>query len=47
MHYYTFKTIEKLEEDIETDENGRVTVKCTFKNVPVIFSGTGLPDLPF
>ncbi|MBI2995410.1 MAG: hypothetical protein HYY52_01705 [Candidatus Melainabacteria bacterium] len=43
----TFRTIEKLEEDVETDENGRVIVKCTFKNVPVNFSGAGLPDLPF
>ena len=43
----TFKTIEKLEEDIETDENGRVIVKCKFKDVPVSFSGAGLPDLPF
>lgn len=40
----TFKTIEQLEEDIETDENGRVIVKCTFKNVPVNFSGGNFPD---
>lgn len=34
----TFKTIEKLDEDIETDENGKVTVTCKFENVPVNFS---------
>lgn len=35
----TLKTIQKLEEDIETDENGKVTVLCRFENVPVNFSG--------
>ena len=32
----TFRTIEKLDEEIETDENGRVIVKCNFSDVPVI-----------
>ena len=32
----TFRTIEKLDEKIETDENGRVIVKCNFSDVPVI-----------
>ena len=33
----TLKTIEALEENIETDENGKVTVICKFDNVPVNF----------
>lgn len=41
----TFRTIEKLDEEIETDENGNVTIKCNFKNVPVNFTGDIL-DLP-
>lgn len=35
----TLKTIEKLDEDIQTDENGKVIVTCRFKDVPVNFSG--------
>ena len=35
----TLKTIEKLDEDIQADENGKVTVTCRFKDVPVEFSG--------
>ncbi len=34
----TLKTISNLEEDIETDENGKVTVICRFSDVPVNFS---------
>ena len=36
----TLKTIQKLEEDIGTDENGKVTVICKFENVPV-----DIPDI--
>ena len=39
----TLRTIQKLEEDIGTDENGKVTVLCKFEKVPVNFSGS--PDL--
>ena len=35
----TFRTIQTLEEDIETDENGKVTVICRFNDVPVELSG--------
>ena len=38
----TLKTIQKLEEDIEADENGKVTVICKFADIPVNFST--LPD---
>ena len=38
----TLKTIQKLEETIGTDENGKVTVICKFENVPIDFSGS--PD---
>ena len=41
----TFRTIEKLDEKFETDENGRVIVKCNFSDVPVIcnfFNGCSL-----
>ena len=34
----TLQTIRKLEEDIETDENGKVIVTCKFNKVPVNFS---------
>ncbi len=35
----TFKTIQKLGEDVETNENGKVTVRCKFKDAPVNFVG--------
>lgn len=38
----TLRTISSLEEDIETDENGKVVVTCRFDKVPVNFSGN--PD---
>jgi len=34
----TLKTISSLEEDIETDENGKVVVTCRFDKVPINFS---------
>ncbi len=36
----TLRTISGLEEDIEADENGKVTVLCRFSDVPVNFSGS-------
>ncbi len=36
----TFKTIQKLNEDLKTDANGKVTVTCKFKDAPVSFIGT-------
>lgn len=36
----TLRTISNLEEDIEADENGKVTVICRFSDVPVNFSGS-------
>ena len=34
----TLKTLQKVEEDIGTDENGKVIVICRFNNVPISFS---------